>query len=72
MIGPPFPTDDDALGFSIFLPKDYEILHPSDSEFMFLVPGEGHPSEKCSSATIFVEPANGRLAEQVAIAIGMS
>jgi hypothetical protein len=60
---------DDALGFSVFLPKDYEVLHPSDSEVMFLAPGEGHPSDDRASATIFVEPANGRTAEQVATAI---
>jgi hypothetical protein len=60
---------DDALSFSVFLPKDYEVLHPSDSEVMFLAPGEGHPSDDRASATIFVEPANGRTAEQVATAI---
>jgi len=63
------PYTDDALGFSMFLPKDYEVLHPSDSEVMFLAPGEGHPSDDRASATIFVEPANGRTAEQVATAI---
>jgi hypothetical protein len=63
------PYTDDALGFSMFLPKDYEVLHPSDSEVMFLAPGEGHPSNDRASATIFVEPANGRTAEQVATAI---
>ncbi len=60
---------DDALGFSMFLPKDYEVLNPSDSEVMFLAPGEGHPSDDRAAATIFVEPANGRTAEQVATAI---
>jgi hypothetical protein len=60
---------DDALDFSMFLPKDYEVLHPSDSEVIFLAPGEGHPSDDRAAATIFVEPANGRTAEQVATAI---
>ena len=60
---------DDALGFSVFVPKDYEIVNPSDSEVLFMAPGEGHPSEDRASATIFVEPANGRTAEQVATAI---
>jgi len=63
------PYTDDALGFSVFLPKDYEVLHPSDSEVMFLAPGEGHPSDDRAGAFIFVEPVNGRTAEQVAIAI---
>jgi hypothetical protein len=60
---------DDALGFGVFMPKDYEVLHPSDSEVMFLAPGEGHPSDNRASATILVEPSNGRTAEQVATAI---
>jgi hypothetical protein len=60
---------DDALSFSVFMPKDYEVVHPSDSEVMFLAPGEGHPSDDRASATIFVEPAKGRTAEQVATEI---
>jgi hypothetical protein len=60
---------DDTLGFSAFVPKDYEVSHPNDSEVMFLAPGEGHPSDDRASATIFIEPANGRTAEQVATAI---
>jgi hypothetical protein len=58
------PYKNDALGFSLYLPKDYEI--PTASEVVFLAPGEGHPSEDRASAFIFVEPANGRTAEQVA------
>jgi hypothetical protein len=60
---------DDALGFSVFLPKDYEVSNQSDSEVMFLAPGEGHPSDDRAAAIINVEPANGRTAEQVATAI---
>jgi hypothetical protein len=60
---------DDALGYSVFLPKDYDVSHPNDSEAMFLGPGEGHPSEDRAAAFVFVEPANGRTAEQVATAI---
>jgi hypothetical protein len=60
---------DDALGFSLFVPKGYEVIHPSDSEVLFLAPGEGHPSDDRAAAFINVEPANGRTAEQVATAI---
>jgi hypothetical protein len=60
---------DDALGFSVFLPKDAEVSKQSDSEVMFLAPGEGHPSDDRAAAFINVEPADGRTAEQVATAI---
>lgn len=60
---------DDALGFSVFVPKDYEVSHANDSEVMVLAPGEGHPSENRAAAFINVEPANGRTAEQAATAI---
>jgi hypothetical protein len=60
---------DDALGFSVFLPKDYEVVNASDSEVMFMAPGEGHPSDDRAAAFINVEPANGRTAEQVATEI---
>lgn len=60
---------DAALGYSVMLPKDYEISHPSDSEVLFLAPGQGHPSDERASAFIFSEPANGRTAEQVATEI---
>ena len=56
----------DALGFSVFLPKEYEVVNPSDSEVLFLAPGEGHPSDDRAAAFVFVEPLNGRTAEQVA------
>jgi hypothetical protein len=60
---------DDALGFSVFVPKDHETLHANDTEVMILAPGEGHPSDDRAAAFIFVEPADGRTAEQVANAI---
>lgn len=60
---------DDALGFSVFVPKDYEVSHANDTEVMALAPGEGHPSDDRAAAFIFVEPANGRTAEQAANAI---
>ncbi len=59
----------DTLGFSLYQPKDYEVVIASDTEVMFLAPGEGHPSDSRAAAFIFVEPANGRTAEQVATAI---
>ncbi len=63
------PYIDEALGFSVFLPKDYAVSDPNDNEVMFLAPGEGHPSDDRAAAFIYVEPANGRTAEQVATAI---
>lgn len=59
----------DALGFSLYQPKDYEVIFPNDNEVMFLAPGEGHPSDDRAAAFIYVEPANGRTAEQVATEI---
>jgi hypothetical protein len=56
-------------GFSVFLPKDYEVSNPNESEVMFLAPGEGHPSDDRAAAFVFVEPADGRTAEQVATEI---
>ena len=50
-------------------PMIMRFYTPSDSEVMFLAPGEGHPSDDRAAATIFVEPANGRTAEQVATEI---
>ena len=60
---------DDALGFSVIVPKDYEVVNASDNEVMFMAPGEGHPSDDRAAAFINVEPANGRTAEQVATEI---
>ena len=60
---------DDALGFSVFVPKDYEVSHANDSEVMILAPGEGHASDYRAAAFFYVEPANGRTAEQVATEI---
>jgi hypothetical protein len=59
----------DALGFSLYQPKDYEVIFPNDNQVMFVAPGEGHPSDDRAAAFIYVEPANGRTAEQVATAI---
>jgi hypothetical protein len=59
----------DEHGFSVDLPKGYQVSNPNDSEVMFLASGEGHPSEDRAAAFIFVEPANGRTAEQVATEI---
>ncbi len=59
----------DALGFSLYQPKDYEVLSASDSEVMILAPGEGHPSDDRAAAFITVEPANGRSADELATEI---
>lgn len=60
------PYQNDALGFSLYLPKDYELPDPDASTGMFLAPGVGHPDENRAAAFFSVEPANGRTAEQVA------
>ena len=60
------PYQNDALGFSLYLPKDYELPDPNASTVFFLGPGVGHPDENRAAAFISVEPANGRTAEQVA------
>jgi len=59
----------DALGFSLYQPMDYEVIFPSETAVMFQAPGEGHPSDDRAAAFIYVEPANGRTAEQVATEI---
>jgi hypothetical protein len=58
------PYKNDALGFSLYLPKDYQVNEPA-GEVAIVAPrvnGEGDPG----LAIIFVEPANGRSAEAVA------
>jgi len=60
------PYKNDALGFSLYLPKGCEVPDPNASAVLFLAPGVGHPDENRAGAFISVEPANGRTAEQVA------
>ena len=55
----------DILGFSVYLPKDYAVNEYSDQGVSINGPnveGAGHPG----GASIQVEPANGRTAEAVA------
>lgn len=56
----------DAHGFSLFLPKGYEVSTPAANYVVFLAPGEG-PGR--GGAYMYVDPANGRTAEQVVEAI---
>lgn len=55
----------DALGFSLYLPEGYEVSEISDGNISIVAPqveGAGHPG----NASISVEPANGRAAEDLA------
>ena len=60
------PYKNDTLGFSLFVPKDYEVPDSNTQTGIFLAPGEGHPTEDRAGAIFSVEPANGRTAEQIA------
>ncbi len=60
------PYQNDAFGFSVFLPKGYEASQPNASEAMFVGPGQGHPDDNRVGVFVMLEPANGRTAEQVA------
>ncbi len=55
----------DALGFSVYLPVGYTVHQASESDISINAPqveGAGHPG----NASIHVEPANGRTAEDLA------
>jgi hypothetical protein len=60
------PYQNETLGFSLFMPKGYEVPEQNPESIMLLAPGEGHPSESRAAAFIMVEPADGRTADQVA------
>jgi hypothetical protein len=65
-LGGNLPYKNDALGFSLYLPKNYEFPEPNASEVVFMGPGSGHPTENRVGVFITAEPANGRTAEQIA------
>lgn len=55
----------ETLGFSVFLPKDYQVNQSTEQYISIVAPaveGAGHPG----LASISVEPANGRTAEEAA------
>lgn len=57
------PYKNDAFGFSLYIPKDYQVNQQNAEEIAIIAPQVyGEPG----IAFIFVEPANGRSAEQVA------
>lgn len=56
---------DEANGYSVYVPKDYDVSQPNANEVVILAPGQGHPSEERAAAFILMEPANGRTADQV-------
>jgi hypothetical protein len=60
------PYKNDALGFSVYFPQDYEVPKTNPTEVMFLAPGTGHPDEHRAAAFIMIEDSNGRTAEQIA------
>jgi hypothetical protein len=58
----------DAHGYSMYLPKDYQVSSPNPDYVSIVAPqanGGGHPG----GAYMFVEPANGRTAEQFVEAV---
>lgn len=63
------PYQNDFHGYSLYVPKDYEISSPNAEEVMIMAPGDGHPGEGRAAAFIFVEPANDRTAEQAVEAV---
>lgn len=60
------PYQNEALGFSLYLPKDFQVPEPNANTALFLGPGEGHPTDDRAGVIITVEPANGITAEQIA------
>lgn len=52
-------------GYSVYLPKDYEIVEENPSHVLVMAPGEGHPGEGRAAAFIDVEPANGRTVNEI-------
>jgi hypothetical protein len=63
------PYQNDANGYSLFLPKDDQVIESNATEVLVLAPGQGHPGETRAAAFIFVEPADGRSVEQVVEAV---
>lgn len=62
------PYKNDAHGYSMYLPKDYQVASPNANNVSIVAPqgnGGGHPG----SAYMSVETANGRTAEQVVEAV---
>jgi hypothetical protein len=57
----------DADGFSLYLPKDYQVTEPAANYVAIVAPqgNGGHPG----GAYLFVEPANGQTAEQAVEAV---
>lgn len=60
------PYQNDAFGFRLYLPKDFEAAAPTGNEVMFLGPGAGHPTDNRVGVFLFTELAGGRTAEQLA------
>ncbi len=58
--------ENDLHGYSLYVPKDYQVLEQNVEEVMLLGPGEGHPGDTRAAAFIFVIPANSRTTEQSA------
>ncbi len=58
----------DLHGYSLYLPKSYQVLEANADETLLLAPGEGDPGDR-GAAFIFAEPANSRTTEQVVEAV---
>jgi hypothetical protein len=63
------PYQNDLHGYSLYLPKGYQVIEANADEVMLLAPGEGHPGTSRAAAFIFVEPANSRTTQQVVEAV---
>ncbi len=64
----------EAQGYSVYLPKGYEIEDTNPGNVLIMAPGEGHPGQGRAAAFIEVVPANGRtvqeITEQVKVDVG--
>jgi len=58
----------DLHGYSLYLPKSYQVIEANADELVLLAPGQGDAGER-GAAFIFVEPANSRTTEQVVEAV---
>jgi hypothetical protein len=59
------PYTNHVNGYSIFIPKGYEIDETNPNNVIILAPGEGHPGEGRAAAFIIVKPAGDQTVEQI-------
>lgn len=56
---------DTAHGYSMYLPKKYEVQETGAGTLLIMAPGAGHPGEQRAAAFIEIGPANGRSVEEI-------